>query len=384
MNASDLFERRAERGRHRGAPEVWADAHHAVHAEQATSAAPGHAPRWWSVAGFRVAFAAISVAALAALTLPLDVFSTELDPVAAPAVEEEEVEETGEAADEESKPPAQLLIEDMTLKTVFEPDSDRRLDGGDSSIIPIPPFQSTVLGAKLWVFVDQVDPYVKPVLVGSASESSEGLAVIGGNVPFAESIIEFEDGEWRLIDEAGDYALAAEFDSPDQVVLNAWELEFVDDADSSDQALWQAATHNGAQEWLWVVRLAGSSSSSSLSPIEVLGRPGVELVDDNGNSHVLWTDADQAFRMTAFSSDDTSSSSVRSAEVARRLYEADDDEWGQAIADAGDPNGIGVRVETIEIPLSYLASGLGVLIAVGFLGWLVYRERSSTRKSGDE
>lgn len=380
MNANDLYERRAERGRHRCAAEVWADAQHEAHAEQPISVGPVRSPRWWSVAGFRLAFVAVSCAALAALANPFGVFDTETAPIAAPVVVDDEITESGPDISVGQAVPAQLLIDGMTLDSIYDP---RMWDGEDdtrssastngglanqfSLAADIDP------GAQVWVFTHPTDPYGQPVAIASVSDTGRSLTVINGSLAEEDDVAEFSAGNW-IVAESSDYVLAATFENPTPSEIGQWQLNF---SSGADEATWQAAAHNGGEEWFWILRLA--DADTSFQARSVLGQSGIEMIDNQGDQQVIWTVGDQVFRLTW-------SLPNGGASVVARLFEAGDDEWAAAVddADADVPDGNGMRVETVEIPLSYLASGLGVLIAGGFLGWFVYRERSSAKDQADE
>lgn len=384
MNANDLYERRAERGRHRGAAEVWADAHHEVHAEQSVSVTPGRSPRWWSVAGFRVAFVALSLAALAALANPFGVFNTETAPIAAPDVDRIVGDPSGTPSETEPDTsigqavPAQLQIAGMTLDSIYDPRTWDGESGATSASLNGAGGPATLAagldsGAQVRVFTHPTDPYGQPVAIASASERGSSLVVVNGLLSQDEAVAEFSAGSWTVA-EGSDYVLTAAFEAPETFAPEWWQLSF---SDGADEAMWQATAHNGADEWAWILLVA--DSNTTFQSTEVLGQSGIEVIDTQGNTQVVWAVDGQAFRLTSSLPDG-------GASVVSRLVEAGDDEWAAAVdgADTDGPDDSGVRVDTVEIPLSYLATGLGVLIAGGFLGWFVYRERSAAKDQADD
>ncbi len=325
MSPNELLERRAQRGRPRGASQVWTDAQRELHDE-------GHATAR-SKTGLRIALV-LSAAALMAVaglaTLPLG----DSDSIVVPV--------TSAEADDADPLPAPILIDGMELDRVNRPWTDSQEEANTFST------ESTVGDVvSTRVYASDVGYYEGPV-VGIDTMSGGGVNLWSANLSvealsdLTGSIV--RDGStWRLPDEQELVEVAWFEDDPMDMLSEGWQFDF---RDGAAEATLQAEP--GSTNWIWLARVLRNSSAevaNTPSSVTVLGSDGVVL-----NDEVLWVEDGFVYRLTA-SELVGDTWELRPAEpVLDRLRVADRAEWESAVGNTG-----WLRSSSIVVTMSLLA-----------------------------
>lgn len=325
MSPNELLERRAQRGSHRGASQVWADVQSELHDEGNATAR--------SKTGLRIALvlsaaALIAVAGLA--TLPLG----DSDSIVVPV--------TSDEADDVDPLPAPILIDGMELDRVNKPWNE---SSDEAPTFSRGSTAGDVVSTR--VYAGGVDSYDGPV-VGVDTLSGGGVNLWSANLSVEElseltgSIV--RDGStWRLPDEVELVEVAWFEDDPMDMLIEGWQFDF---RDGAAEATLQAEP--GSTNWIWLARALRHSSdevANTPSSATVLGNDGVVL-----NDEVLWVEDGFVYRLTA-SELVGGTWELRPAEpVLDRLRVADRAEWESAVGNTG-----WLRSSSVVVTMSLLA-----------------------------
>lgn len=345
MNTADVLERRAERGRPRGASQVWAAAHRAAAPPAAVSA---HGSPLW----FRVALALWLVGLMAAASVAARSGGGDTT-VISPA------QEAADEVDGVLSLPAPILVEGGTLRQgrtgVMRP-SDPDYDGGDviDSVLgprlreetagPSEPSEISV------VFARPSAPYEGPIL-GVDQSANGGFRVWGVNADPDEITALAQDLQLTGEISAGDTGLieVARFDNAvdinDGWHRRTWQFDFRlnDNLGLTVQAE-SGGSDDEANAWLWLVRLVDRGSADvTIQPVDVLGHQGyvirsagrTDTIKSDGD--VVWAADGFAYRMTASSYGDNVVSGRDPVLDISRLKIVDRAEWLEALEQSASP-----------------------------------------------
>lgn len=330
MTPQDLLERRAERGRVRGAANVWADGQ--LHAD---SRAQLDGPRW----AFRLALVAwaatMCIAALfgAGRSGEVDTASNTSD---------------GQPVELAEPLPDPILADGMNLQRVgrpWDPDFDASDIFGSSN----PPdegsinsFGTNTVGTGHIVFASEDDAFSN-VIFGLELFEDGGFQPWGVNLgdrtlrEFTDQLV-LAEGEWRIAESTGLVAVArfesGEWDLSDY----GWQFDFVDGA---REITLQAETRpEGSQidEWVWISRIANSRSGVeiTITEIDVLGRSALRVATEGRDSdQIVWVHNEFAYRLTASTLESDTYTSTRASGELDRLRVVETDVWVNAVEEAG-------------------------------------------------
>ena len=387
----DMHERRAERGTHRGAANVWTNAQPEV--------APASEPAGsWM---FRLVLGLWLCIAVGAVVLA-STRGSEVDAEDGGVAQAQE-EELGEDIEDDDLP-LPILIEGMTLNDVIAPctiegglecDEDRSvflgiapctIEGGlecdeDRSVFLGSEDFDPELGVRtptILIFGDQQSPFTGPVV--GVETFDGGFRTWTLNVEEEEAdelvsqIIRVDD-TWQLPESTGLVEVERFEESTDPGPL--WQLDFSGDGSATLQPL-RAIEDEMANGWEWIVplvRLADFGPTVdfamvSLEPVEVLGIEGVAIVEpflsNEGEvvgtrvASTVWADDSYAYRLIA-------DSPLENDEAIDRLVLVNREAWEEALIDAWFDEG---------------AEALGVLAALAFtviaafmILWFLYKRR---------
>ncbi|MGH1505353.1 MAG: RNA polymerase sigma factor [Acidimicrobiales bacterium] len=250
--------------------------------------------------------------------------------------------------------PSRYLIEGLELTRVTSP-SD--VQGDDSTLFvagtPGDAIDLTEPDQHTYVFAHAEEPYANPVFIATTAPASRTINTI--NSPTAARRITWDqvvvDSATPTAVEGSGYELAAEWEQPEPMLMDWWQLDF------SDNATWQVVDHGGASDWFWIARLT-SSADDQLEPIEVAGHPGVLITSNvGGGQGIVWSEGDVAHRVVA--GPDAAAAAEHTAGFATRVFAATDDEWA-----AAQPGSQWYSVEQVGVPLPVVLVVLGSLLAL--------------------
>lgn len=331
----DMHERRAERGTHRGAANVWANAQ----PEVAPASEPAGSWMFRLVLGLWLCIAVGAVVLAGTRGSEVD---TE-DGGVAQALGEESAQGAG---DEDL--PLPILIEGIDLYNVSGPcfvgdrlicDVDRPISTNFDGFDP-------ELGTRtptIVIFGEEQSPFTGPVVGIETFDGGFRTWTLNVDQDGANELVEQVTrlgDTWLLPESAGLVEVARFEDSTDP--LNTWQFDFDDDA-ATLQPL-RAADGKTASEWEWIVPLVRirdfgptvDFAALSLQPVDVLGRDALQLhvpyLADNGEAEgtrvasTIWADGGYAYRLIGPPNGD--------GRIVDQLVLVDRDEWESAVTDA--------------------------------------------------
>ena len=360
---TDLLERRAERGTHRGSANVWANS------RPSTKPAVEPTGSWL----FRLALGVwlcIGVALLLASDRGNEVDTQE-------AAVSQSSEDNAEVSDDDL--PLPILIDGFQLDdaiTICAADGELVCDE-EATFDELGDFDPElgISTPTIVIFGDEAAPFTGPVVGVESFDGGFRTWTLNLDQQEANEIIaqvSRAGNAWGLPASTGLVEIERFEESTDP--LNTWQLDFSSD---TSRATLQPLRAFGepASEWDWIVPLVRNTdfgptvdfATISLEPVDVLGREGLALVlpflSDEGEvdgtlvSDIIWAEGQCTYRLNARGPD------TDSAEIIDQLVLADRAEWTDLVLDARFDES--AEAITMLVILVFLV--VGAVLLAGFL-----------------
>jgi hypothetical protein len=385
VTSTELFERRAERGRHRGAAAVWAQAARGIDADHGS--APTRSTGAWGLRGAVLGLAAVMTAVMAVAVVGLvgtsSPWSTEPDQIPGnPDRDEPFDNNSGEDSDELATlplppSPAPIVVSGMELEWALGPRDDPASPGR----IPAVNVINAIVHAR------ESEPFAGPI-IGVNQLDGSGFQAWGANLSEPLSIWSDQVGRteagWTL-DQTTGLEQVAEVTVDETHGLYPWHLVFRDVDQTATLQAW-TINRDTPVDWLWTwVAEAASQSDEPIevAPVVVLGNPGIVVKAGSSGGEpldtVLWYDDTHMYRLLGSVLQGDTDVPTPASPLIEQLDLIGRVEWDSMVEAAGDGSGRGSILFEAVI-------GTVVLAVVGAMVVLVRRrsrsENSSQRLDG--